>query len=91
MSDPTWPPPKTMHERKRNHIVELILKELSRAEAKFPKFASDHEGYAVLLEEVDELWDEIKANNRPNTQAEAIQVAAMALRLILDHKEPDHV
>ena len=48
------------------------------------RFASAHEGYAVLLEEVDELWDlvKMKKKSRPSGEMlkEAIQVAAMALR-----------
>jgi hypothetical protein len=53
-------------------------------------FNGIHEGYAVLLEEVDELWDEVKKNprkypggsglHRDAMRKEAIQVAAMALR-----------
>jgi hypothetical protein len=34
--------------------------ELERARKKFPPLASAHEGYAVILEELDELWDIIK-------------------------------
>lgn len=60
--------------------------EYERAAAKFPKFNSAHEGYAVLLEEVDELWDEVKKNPRNATamRTEAIQVAAMAMRFLID-------
>lgn len=49
-----------------------------------------HEGYAVLLEEVDELWDEVKKNPRKDPaciarrRTEAIQIAAMAMRFVLD-------
>lgn len=47
-------------------------------------FNSAHEGYAVLAEEVDELWDQVKVNQKRRDLAlmrkEAIQVAAMALR-----------
>jgi NTP pyrophosphatase (non-canonical NTP hydrolase) len=49
---------------------------------------SAHEGYAVLLEEVDELWDEVKMNSRQRSikkmREEAIQVAAMAMRFVHD-------
>ena len=36
----------------------LIAEELERANAEHPLFASRHEGYAVLLEEVEELQQE---------------------------------
>jgi hypothetical protein len=65
-------------------IVDLVLAEWRRATAQFPPMASAHEGYAVLLEEVDELWDEVKANRPREAAAEAVQVAAMALRLLHD-------
>jgi hypothetical protein len=45
-------------------LIAEVLAELARARAKFPRpQASAHEGYAVLAEEVDELWDEIKGHN----------------------------
>lgn len=62
----------------------LALAELAAVRRKHPKFNSTHEGYAVLKEEVDEMWDEIKANNTENSLDEAIQVAAMALSYIAD-------
>jgi hypothetical protein len=65
-----------------------ILNELHAAQTKFRPFNSEHEGYAVLLEEVEELWAEVKKsprNRRPDAlRAEAIQVAAMAVRFLLD-------
>lgn len=68
-------------------IVEEVLTELSRARAKFPAFNSAHEGYAVLLEEVEELKAEVfwgKTSRNERMRSEAIQVAAMALRFIED-------
>lgn len=67
-------------------ILEEVSLELGKAYSKFPeKQASRHEGYAVLLEEVDELWDSIKQNQPKSiVREEAIQVAAMAIRLIAD-------
>jgi hypothetical protein len=68
------------------------LVEVKRAKEKHPgDFHNKHEGYAVLLEEVDELWEEVKKNPKKMTAAEltaweqklyteAIQVAAMAIR-----------
>lgn len=67
-------------------IIDDIRDELDWALAKFPrKQTSLHEAYAVLLEEVDELWDEIKhGGNKSYVREEAIQVAAMAVRLVLE-------
>lgn len=69
-------------------IVWQIQEEYDRAIGKFPAFNSAHEGFAVLNEEVDELWDEVKKNpnsrNKKNLRKEAIQVAAMAIRFIKD-------
>lgn len=68
--------------------MALVLEEVERAQQKYPPFNSAHEGYAVLLEEVDELWDEVKmAPTRRRSDfmyAEAVQVAAMAVRFLVD-------
>jgi hypothetical protein len=65
-------------------LLNEVKEELRRARSKFPSFKSQHEGYAVILEELDELWDDVKQNKRLHARKEAIQVAAMALRFILD-------
>lgn len=61
-----------------------FLKEFIRAREKFPPMNSAHEGYAVLLEEVEEMWEEIKADNIADAREEAIQVGAMVLALIVE-------
>jgi NTP pyrophosphatase (non-canonical NTP hydrolase) len=65
-------------------ILDAIIIEYAEAREHFPKFHSAHEGYAVLKEEVDELWDEIKKRHHDpdKMREEAIQVAAMALAFI---------
>lgn len=76
-------------------IAEEAVQELRRAKMLHPGvFASAHEGYAVLLEEVDELWDAVKTNPRnleggaqewrTRMRSEAIQIAAMAMRFVDD-------
>jgi NTP pyrophosphatase (non-canonical NTP hydrolase) len=65
--------------------VEDVMTEVLRAKSLFPTdFVNQHEGYAVLLEEVDELWVEVKKNQKvydlEAQRKEAIQVAAMAIR-----------
>ncbi len=57
---------------------------LYSAMGKFPPFNTPHEGYAILLEEVDELWDAIKLNNFEDAHREAIHVGAMAIRFLID-------
>ena len=50
--------------------------------------SSPHEGYAVILEELDELWAEVKASkpgsDRSAMKREALHVGAMAVRFIQD-------
>lgn len=69
-------------------LVSDVLAELDKATKNWPPFNSAHEGYAVLAEEVDELWSHVKTNQkRRDLQAmrkEAVQVAAMAMRFALE-------
>lgn len=68
----------------KESALRLVSAELDRATDKFGPFNSTHEGYAVILEEVDELWDEVKSNDPDRAIEEAIQVAAMAIRFVVD-------
>lgn len=59
-------------------IKNLSNEELKRANEKFPLFASHHEGYAIIKEEIEELaqelvdlnmnldrmWNHVKENNK---------------------------
>ena len=71
---------------KRKTALRLVREELDRAQSAFPPMASPHEGYAILREEVDELWTEIKDGNGRTDRgvSEAVQSAAMALRYLID-------
>ena len=66
----------------------LVTAELDRARGKFGPFHTAHEGYAVLLEEVDELWDLVKQKQSTRNPAamltELVQIAAMAERMADD-------
>jgi hypothetical protein len=70
--------------------LKKIELEYHSATHKFSKFNSAHEGYAVIKEELDELWELVKKSKQsgPNQfqeqQNEAIQVAAMSLRFLVD-------
>jgi hypothetical protein len=69
-------------------IVRAVAQEVMRARAKHPTpFHGAHDGYAKLLEEFDELWDEVKADAPiDKMHHEAVHVAAMAVRFIADVK-----
>jgi hypothetical protein len=70
----------------KEEILKEVEAELIRAE-KFPLFNSSHEGYAVILEEVHELWFEVMNNKNQGAEQrqidEAIQVAAMAIKFVM--------
>lgn len=70
-------------------VADEVVAELRRALDLHPApQSSAHEGFAVLAEEVDELWDAVKMRQSDTQRLsmirkEAIQVAAMAIRLIM--------
>jgi NTP pyrophosphatase (non-canonical NTP hydrolase) len=64
-----------------SEFAELMKAEVFSAREKFGPFQTTHEGYAVLKEEVDELWDCVKRKNRGSPDdmlKECVQIAAMA-------------
>jgi hypothetical protein len=73
--------------------ANAALAELFRArfELKFAPMHSLHEGYAVLLEEVDELkahvWTNQRKRNYVEVHKEAMQVAAMAIAIMVECTE----
>lgn len=73
--------------------ADAVLEEIAKARARFGPMHGPHEGYAVLLEEVDELWEEIVNNKRPASEYgqaiydEAIQVAAMGICIMVEVAE----
>ena len=65
-------------------ILNDILKEVKRTQDKFPPYNSVHEGYAIMLEEFDELWDEVKQKDHNYTRMynKAKQIAYTAIRFM---------
>ena len=74
-----------------NQVRELVAVELAAANERFPQFHSAHEGYAVILEELEEtreqidsverylnyLWDRAKQDCTAKEQAEYIKMFAI--------------
>lgn len=67
---------------------KMVKKEINRAVSMHGPMKSAHEGYSVMLEEMDELWDEIKKKKEKRKDKkmleEVVQLAAMAQRFALD-------
>lgn len=69
-----------------------VAAELEQARTNHVPLNSAHEGYAVILEEVEELKSEVFWGRKTRSdekwvqemKKEAVQVAAMALRFLLD-------
>lgn len=64
-----------------------VINEVRRAKTLFKEnFVNQHEGYAVIHEELDELWQEVKKNQKNydigKQRKEAVQCAAMCIRFI---------
>ena len=73
-----------------------VAKELTRARSMFPAIYSPHEGLGVIREEYLEFEGEVWKYNpfknrdtRPAMRTELIQLAAMALRTIMDVIDKD--
>lgn len=77
------------YDAKMTIVARQIIAEVKRAKNIFTNdFVNQHEAYAIILEEVDELWTEIKKNQKnydlPAQRKEATQAAAMLVRLIVE-------
>lgn len=71
-----------------SRVRDDVSKELDRALRKYPRFNSAHEGIAVIDEEFIELRLEVykrpKKRKVQKMRREAMQLAAMAMRFILE-------
>jgi len=69
-------------------VLNDIFEEVASATEKWPPFNSAHEGYAVILEELDELKEHVWMNQKRRDieamKREAVQVAAMAVRFAVE-------
>lgn len=66
-----------------------VREELARARSKHAPIHSLHEGYAIIAEELDELWEHVRrkgpgARDRESVRRELVQIAAMAQRTAED-------
>jgi len=68
--------------------IQQVRDELLRAMALHAPMHSAHEAYAVILEELDEFWEQCRKRrsmrDEDNMRVELVQIAAMAIRAIHD-------
>jgi NTP pyrophosphatase (non-canonical NTP hydrolase) len=62
--------------------IDAVLAEAVKATERWNGFNSTHEALGVLVEEMRELEDAIRANSIEAVATEATQVSAVALRLL---------
>lgn len=76
------------------HHAEKFAYELANAREKFGPVASAHEGYAVIAEEFDELWEIVKQKQVQRDYAdlrkETIQLGAMVLAFLVEIVETEN-
>lgn len=67
-------------------VVMDVIDEIVRATVKHGPMHSAHEGASVIREEYEELWTHVKGDtgSTPQARKEALQLAAMAIRYVLD-------
>jgi hypothetical protein len=64
-----------------------VRDEVSRVLRMQPRgFSSPHEGYAFIHDRLDELWTQVRGEDRIRAREQAVQVAAMAVRFMIDIK-----
>ncbi len=64
-------------------VLQGAIDELDFANTFFPQFHSMHEGYAIILKELDEAWIEIKNNKKKAAYREMEQTCAMCLKFLV--------
>jgi len=68
--------------------IKAIIAEYNHTIIKHAPFNSTYEGWALIRQKVDVLWEEIKKDETENSRTvmlkEAAQIGAMAMRFIID-------
>lgn len=73
-------------EKRITNVILAVKDEFRKAASIHPKFPTEHHGYAMILEELDELKKEVwkKKSNKIKMREEAIRIAASAIRFYYD-------
>lgn len=79
---------KAKNGNKGKTFLQMVAEEVHSARKQHGPMNSIHEGYAVILEELDEVWDEVKKKTKErdleHLLKELIQTAAMCQKMAED-------
>lgn len=70
----------------RYPLYIVVDDEIERATKKFGPFHSAMEGQAIVAEEFDEFTHAVRHETKERAREEAVQLAAMAIRFLMDVK-----
>jgi hypothetical protein len=70
-------------------VLDELCAKVCKVNSEHPLYNSTHEGYGYLMEEVEEMFDEIKANLTNRSINEAFDVAVVAVRYIISMRAKD--
>lgn len=80
--------PTEINELKLQKILQQVEAEFRRKTAKNDALHSCHEGWALIYEEVDELWEEVRKKKKLHDptlmENECKQIATLAVRFMHD-------
>lgn len=68
-------------------VMQDVIAELAKARATHAPMNGHHEGYAVILEELDELWVECKSNTHAKNTPESERPVLRAAKRLRMRKE----
>ncbi len=70
---------------KMRAFLNAVMEEYQKAREHHPSTPNGHSGYAVMLEEVEEVWQEVKHPTvYENLFGECVQTAAMAMAMAIE-------
>jgi len=69
-----------------DEAMRLVRIEFTQAIMAHPPYHSAHEGISVMKEELEELWEHVRADTggTKDAKGEAVQVASTAMRYIVE-------
>lgn len=64
--------------------IKALLSQLTRDFRDYAPISSQHEGFALLKERLDQLWQFVQRREREEAMHEALLLAAVAMRFVIE-------